>query len=66
VNYLANGLRNGTLEPNIIDPIELVEWKGYVYTVDHRRLITYRRAGVEIPFKKAQFEDLSTGRQRRI
>jgi hypothetical protein len=66
VGYVADGLKSGTIKPNAIEPIQLVEWKDHVYTVDHRRLVAFRRAGIEIPFEKVRIEDLSPGKQRRI
>lgn len=66
LGYLAKGLKDGSIKPDKVKPIQIVEWRGHVYTVDHRRLIAFRRAGVDIPFEKMRFEDLSKGKQRRI
>jgi hypothetical protein len=66
VDYLAKGLKSKKIDPGVIEPIQLVEWRGHVYTVDHRRLIAFRRAGFEIPFEKVRIEGLSPGKRKRI
>jgi hypothetical protein len=63
---LAKGLKKGDVKPEAVDPIMLVEWRGHIYSVDHRRLIAFRRAGISIPYIKTRFEDLSKGKQKRI
>ena len=59
IDYMVKDLKAGTLDPNKVKPIQIVEWKGHVYTLDHRRLTAYRRAGFEIPYEKVRFDDLS-------
>jgi hypothetical protein len=49
-----------------VPPIRLVEWKGYVYSPDHRRLVAYRRAGKDIPYVKVPIEQLDRNAKDRI
>jgi hypothetical protein len=50
---MAAGLRDGSIKPEDIPPIRLVERNGMLYTIDNRRLEAFRRAGVEVPYRMA-------------
>jgi len=66
VGGLTDELRDGVKKPEEIQAIMLVEFKGHIYTVDHRRLISFRRAGADIPYRKVEFNKLSDEHQKRI
>ena len=66
ISFLVNGLKNDKIKPQDVDPIMLVESRGNIYSVDHRRLIAFRRAGMDVPFVKVKLEDLSKGKRNRI
>lgn len=53
------GLRNGTIKPEDIPPVRVTEVNGEVYTLDHRRLIAFREAGVPIGYQKVNSEDVA-------
>lgn len=53
IDDLAAGLRNGTINPNTIEPIRLVEREGHLISIDNRRLEAFRRAGVDVPTRMA-------------
>ena len=53
IDDLAEGLRNGTIDPNSVEPIRLVEIDGKIQSLDNRRLEAFRQAGVEIPYRLA-------------
>jgi RHS repeat-associated protein len=53
IEELAQGLRNGTINPADIPPIRLVEREGALFTLDNRRLEAFQRAGVDIPYRMA-------------
>jgi hypothetical protein len=53
INELAEGLRNGTIDPKSVPPIRLVERNGQLFTLDNRRLEAFRRAGVPVPYRLA-------------
>ena len=52
VEELTKGLKNGTIDPNSIPPIRIVEKDGMIFTLDNRRLKAFQDAGVDIPFEK--------------
>ncbi len=66
VSGLTDELRDGVKKPEDIKAIILIEFKRQVYTVDHRRLIAFRRAGIDIPYRKVEFDKLSDEHQKRI
>jgi hypothetical protein len=66
IGFLVDGLKSGRIKPQDVDPIMLVEWRGDIYSTDHRRLIAFRRAGFDIPFVKVKMENLSKGKKDRI
>jgi RHS repeat-associated protein len=65
IDYFANILRAGE-ESNLpaqwqrmlFSPIRVVEYPGYMWTVDNRRLEIFRRAGRDIPFQLTDLDDL--------
>lgn len=58
VDTLAEGLKNGSIDPNSVEPIRVYEQDGKVHTLDNRRLEAYRQAGVEIPYRLATPEEI--------
>lgn len=50
----------------LVKPIRLVEWKGYIYSPDHRRLVDYRRSANDISYAKVLYERLDRGAKERI
>lgn len=50
---LAAALQAGRVDLEHFPPIRLVERKGQLFTLDHRRLEAFRRADVAIPFRMA-------------
>ena len=54
---LAAGLQNGTINPNDIPPIRLVNNNGTLFTLDNRRLAAFQQAGVPIPYQMATPEE---------
>ena len=66
IDFLVEGLKNGKIKPQAVEPIQIIEWHGHIYSVDHRRLIAFRRAGIEIPFEKVRLEDLSIDKKKRV
>lgn len=50
---LAAGLRNGTINPSDIPPINLVNREGQLFTLDNRRLAAFQQAGVPVPYQMA-------------
>jgi len=57
IKELAEGLKNGTVDPASVIPIRLVEKEGRWFTLDNRRLEAFRRAGVPIPYRMATPEE---------
>ena len=66
IGELARGLRSGDKKPEKIPAIRIIELNGHVYSVDHRRLIAFRRAGIDIPYRKVKFDKLPTGLKDRV
>jgi hypothetical protein len=66
IREMADELKDGVKKPEDIPAIRVVKFKGNVYTVDHRRVIAFRRAGVDIPYRKVEFNKLSTNLKKRI
>jgi hypothetical protein len=64
VDELAADARAGNDED--VPPIRLVEWKGHVYSPDHRRLVAYRRAGKDIQYVKINLSQLDKNAKKRI
>ncbi len=47
----VEALRNGTIEPEDVEPIGLYELKGRMVTADNRRLVAARLAGVKVRYR---------------
>jgi hypothetical protein len=60
VDDLAEALRTGRIRPEDIPPVRLVEKEGLLFTLDNRRLEAFRRAGVEIPWRMATSEEMTS------
>jgi len=57
IDSLASGLRSGSISPDDIPPIRLVEKEGTLFTLDNRRLEAFRRANIDIPYRMATPEE---------
>lgn len=73
IRTLMDDIRSGRKSPNDIEPIRLVVFNGKVYTLDHRRLVAFRRLSntpgfenIRIKYKKVEFGSLSNNQQTRI
>jgi hypothetical protein len=66
IDDLAEALRNGTVKPEDIPPIRLVEKDGLLYTLDNRRLEAFRRAGVDVPYRMATPEEIEEEVKRKF
>ena len=66
VGEMARGLISGDKKPEKIRAIRIVELNGHVYTLDHRRLVAFRRAGIDIPYRKVEFDKLPTDLKDRV
>ena len=72
----AKALVNGSLKPKDVPPIWVVEYRGRIYTFDHRRLVAFRRANNEvrstgkrelkIQYKKVKYEELDKEQKERF
>jgi hypothetical protein len=58
IEDLAEGLRNGSVDPAKLPPIRLVDRKGVLYTLDNRRLWAFRQARIPIPYRMATPEEV--------
>ena len=52
VDDFTAGLLNKTIDPSTIKPIRLVEKDGMIFTLDNRRLYSFQKAEVEVPYIK--------------
>ncbi|GHU89942.1 hypothetical protein FACS1894155_07630 [Bacteroidia bacterium] len=52
VEDLIKGLKNGSIDPNSVTPIRIVEKDGLIYTLDNRRLKAFQEADMDIPYEK--------------
>jgi hypothetical protein len=59
IEDLANGLRSGTIRIEDVPPLRLMDRNGDLYTLDNRRLMAFRRAGKEIPWRMASDEEIA-------
>jgi hypothetical protein len=55
----AYQLREGQITPSQFGAVKLVEKDGMVWSVDNRRVITFRSAGLDIPYEKTTWDALS-------
>lgn len=53
-----DGLRKGTIKPEDIPPVRIGEFNGEIYTLDHRRVVAFREAGIPINYVKATDEEI--------
>ena len=53
ISDVATGLRNGTIKPESIPPIRLVERNGELFSLDNRRLWSFKEAELPVPFRMA-------------
>jgi RHS repeat-associated protein len=53
IDDMRNGLRSGTLDPADVEPIRVYLRGGEVFTLDHRRLVAFQEAKVDIPYEWA-------------
>jgi hypothetical protein len=53
IDDLAESLRTGRIDPDDVPPIRIFERGGLLFTLDNRRLEAFRRARVDIPFRRA-------------
>ena len=60
LDELAQGLKNGTIDPASISPIRLLERDGQMFTLDNRRLEAFRRAGVKVSYRMATPEEIAS------
>lgn len=49
-----------------INPIRIIEKGEHVYSLDHRRLIAFRRLGMEIPYIRVTRDNLNKKDRKRI
>ena len=57
VQQLATDLEDGTVQPDEVPPIRLVEYDGDLYTLDNRRLAAFQEAGVDVPYRMATVQE---------
>ena len=55
---MIEGLRSGKVRPEDTPPIVIVEADGKVITLDHRRLVAFREAGINIHYRKATLKEI--------
>jgi hypothetical protein len=53
IDETAAALADGSLDPNVLDPIRLVNRNENLYTLDNRRLVAFQKAGIEVPYRMA-------------
>ncbi len=58
IDKLANGLRNGSVKPQDVPAIRLVNRNGRLVTIDNRRLEAFRRAGKPIRTRMATQKEI--------
>jgi hypothetical protein len=52
-------LREGQISPEQFGAVKLVEKDGMIWSVDNRRILTFRSAGMDIPYEKTTWEALT-------
>ncbi len=60
------GLRKGNVKPEHIPPIRVGEFEGEIYTMDHRRLIAFREAGMPIRYEKVAPETMKKAAKNKM
>ena len=58
VSDLTKGLKDGTINPNDIPAIRITSKDGQIFSLDNRRLKAFQDAGVDVNFKKVDFNTL--------
>src|SRR5437660_115383 len=59
IDDLAAGLRSGSIRPEDVPPLRLIEREGCYFTLDNRRLEAFRRANAAIPWRLATPEEVA-------
>jgi hypothetical protein len=54
----VNQLRANAVVADRIPPVRIFERNGQVFTLDHRRIVAHRLAGVRVRFRKSSVEDV--------
>jgi hypothetical protein len=54
----VEALRSGAIKPSNVQPIKLYELDGHVVSMDNRRLVAARLAGVKVRYKLLRHENL--------
>jgi len=57
IDDLAAGLRSGSVKAGDIPPIRLVEQDGNLFSLDNRRLWSFKQAEVPVPYRMATPEE---------
>jgi hypothetical protein len=52
VDDFVQGLHSGKIDPTTIDPIRIFEKDGKIFTLDNRRLYSYKQVDINIPYQK--------------
>ena len=52
VDDFIAGLGNKSIDPSTIKPIRIVEKDGMIFTLDNRRLYSFQKVDIEIPYTK--------------
>lgn len=60
IEDLIEGLKSGKVKPETLPPIRVFEEDGKIYTLDHRRLVAAREAGVEVGYQKVSIDKEDT------
>jgi hypothetical protein len=53
IDTMVTGLKNGSIAPESVPAIRLVEREGNLITIDNRRLEAFRQAGIDVPTRMA-------------
>ncbi len=59
VDDLAEGLRNGTVRPEDVPAIRIVDRDGVKYTLDNRRLAAFQQADMNVPARMATPQEVA-------
>lgn len=63
IGEAAYQLRQGKLSPSQFGPVQIVEKDGMIWSVDNRRILAYRSAGMDIPYAKTSWDALTPAQQ---
>lgn len=58
IETLIYGLRTGRVLPGDVEPIRIFEKDGKIYTLDNRRVISFRLVNMKIPYRMATVEEI--------